>query len=162
MLVTLKGLSVTFPSSEGGTCSVYEVGYNGIPKTGFIVNVLNMYFQEYFPRAIRQAAEMNDLYPAGGCIYTTHPWLIKLYLDCLPYLFLSGVHLECPTESAVQEEAVLKAGLQISKDLDTKFKRKTTVLSQRDVPGLTISASTFEKFIHSINVITSSYFKRNW
>ena len=145
-----------------------DVGYNGIPKTGFVVNVLNMYFQEYFPRAIRLAAEMNDLYPAGGFIYTTHPWLIKLYLDCPPYLFLSGVHLECPTESEVQEfevaiqkgyitwhagpmnmqievmnEAVLKAGLQISKDLDTKFKRKTTVLSQRDVPGLTISAIPF-------------------
>ena len=42
-------------------------------KTGFIVNVLNMYFQEYFPRAIRLAAEMSDLYPEGGFIYTTHP-----------------------------------------------------------------------------------------
>ena len=145
-----------------------DVGYNGIPKTGFIVNVLNMYFQEYFPRAIRLAAEMSDLYPEGGFIYTTHPWLIKLYLDCPPYLFLNGVHLECPTENEVNEfefaiqkgyitwhagpmnmqielmnEAVLKAGLQVSQDLDLKFEHKTTVLSQRDVPGLTISAIPF-------------------
>ena len=28
------------------------IGYGGIyPETGFIVNILNIYFQEYFPRA---------------------------------------------------------------------------------------------------------------
>ena len=32
------------------------IGYGGIyPETGFIVNILNRYFQEYFPRAINLA-----------------------------------------------------------------------------------------------------------
>ena len=137
-----------------------DVGYNGIPKTGFINNVLNTYFQEYFPRAVRLAAEMKTL--PGGFIYTTHPWLISLYLNCPPNMVLNGIRLQCPSQfelKAFEEaihlgyiawhagpmnlqvelmnEAVFEVGLQISADLDAQFGRNTTVLSQRDVPGLT-------------------------
>ena len=145
-----------------------DVGYNGIPSTGYINNVLNTYFHEYFPRAIRLAEEMEASYPEYGFIYTTHPWLISLYLDCPPNLILSDILLQCPTtdeiadfEDAIKKgyiawhagpmnmqievmnEIVLQAGIRISADLDSKFSKKTTVLSQRDVPGLTAAAIPF-------------------
>ena len=60
-----------------------DVGYDGIyPETGFIVNVLNRYFQEYFPRAINLAKVIKQWNPKLSFIYTTHPWLVSLYLDC--------------------------------------------------------------------------------
>ena len=35
-----------------------DVGYNGIPQVGFINNILNIYFHEYFPRASRLGDEI--------------------------------------------------------------------------------------------------------
>ena len=139
-----------------------DVGYNGIPATGFVNNVLNVYFQDYFPRAVRLAEEMARYDPSAGFIYTTHPWLIDLYLNCPPNLVLSGIKLQCPSQEAVEEfsmavklgyiawhagpmnmqvelmnSALLQAGLDISSRLDKQFGQKTTVFSQRDVPGMT-------------------------
>ena len=34
-------------------------------------------------------------------MYTTHPWLMSLYLDCPPNMNLSGIVLQCPDEAAV-------------------------------------------------------------
>ena len=78
-----------------------DVGYNTnhyypgmkllIP--GYIVNVLNWYFQVYFPRAARLADELRDIRANETFIYTTHPWLVNLYLDC-PQLTLSEVKLQ--------------------------------------------------------------------
>ena len=142
-----------------------DVGYNGIPETGFINNVLHYYFHEYFPRAIKLG---NDL-KAGGYvetfIYTTHSWLVSIYMECPPNFILGGIKLKCPSakEKAAFVEGVkdgyitwhaspmnlepefapspeiFTLGLNISLDLDKKFgiERKTRVMSQRDVPGLT-------------------------
>lgn len=137
-----------------------DVGY-----ASFIGNILNEYFKVYFPRAIRLAAEAEVWRPNETFIYTTHPWLISLYLDCPPNLVLNGIHVQCPTDdetadfvSAIKKghivwhagpmnmqvelmsSVVLEAGLQLSANLDKQFGKKTTVLSQRDVPGMTICA----------------------
>ena len=140
-----------------------DVGYNGIPRTGFIANVMNVYFKEYFPRAIRLADEMQKANSSAGFVYTTHPWLLNFYFNCPSKLkFEPGILLDCPTpdeikamEDAIRKghivwhagpmnmqielmnEVVLKAGLMIAQDLDAKYGRKSTVLSQRDVPGMT-------------------------
>ncbi|CAH1791040.1 unnamed protein product [Owenia fusiformis] len=142
-----------------------DVGYNGIaPKIGFINNVLNTYFHEHFPRAVKVAKELRE----GGFVetfkYTTHPWLLSMYFDCPPNLVLSGVKLKCPNatqiknmteaihagditwhagamnmQSEMMAEFLLEFSLFIGMDLDKKFgiKRDLRVLSQRDVPGLT-------------------------
>lgn len=145
-----------------------DVGYNGIPETGFIANVVNTYFQEYFPRAVNIAKEMNIVNPNESFIYTSHPWLIRLYLECPPNLILSGIKVQCPSQDDVtrfedaisrgqivwhagpmnmqvelMNEAVLQAGIQIAKQLDQQFQHQTTVLSQRDVPGLTACSIPF-------------------
>ncbi|CAD5114874.1 DgyrCDS3907 [Dimorphilus gyrociliatus] len=144
-----------------------DVGYNGIPKTGFVNNVLNAYFTEYFPRA----AEIGEELRRGGYLetftYTTHPWLVSMYVDCPPNLVLSGIQLKCPNATEIERfkwavgngtinwhavpmnfqvenvgPELFKFGLKLSQDLDKRFgiRRKGRVMSQRDVPGLTQAA----------------------
>ena len=79
-----------------------DVGYNGIPGIGFINNILNIYFHEYYPRALQIAQDMRELGGTDRFVYTTHPWLMSLYLDCPPNMNLSGIVLQCPDEAAVR------------------------------------------------------------
>ena len=155
---TLKQVHVVFMNH-------LDVGYNGIPKTGFINNVLNTYFQEYFPRAIRLGTEMKEKDPDHGFIYTTHPWLLDMYLNCPTNFILNDVKLYCPTSEEIKametaihsglvtwhagpmnmqmelmNKYVLKASMQLAKQLDEKYGHTSTVLSQRDVPGMTAAA----------------------
>ena len=139
-----------------------DVGY-----AKFIGDIINEYFDTYFPRAIELgiAAESwrNGRF---GFVYTTHPWLVSMYLDCPPSLEFNGIPIHCPTADAISafEKAVIKghitwhagpmnmqvefldsvllsAGLKIAENLNTRFnKSDSIVLSQRDVPGLTVAA----------------------
>jgi hypothetical protein len=62
-----------------------DVGYNGIrPQLGFIPNVINKYFDVYFPKAIQTAQELAQKNFSSGFIYTTHPYLLSLFFDCPP------------------------------------------------------------------------------
>lgn len=78
-----------------------DVGYNGIsPQIGFINNIMNKYFHVYFPRAIAVAQELESLGGPEQLVYTTHPWLVQLYLHCPPNLVLANeTILQCPTEA---------------------------------------------------------------
>eukprot|EP00054_Salpingoeca_dolichothecata_P017102 m.101784 g.101784 ORF g.101784 m.101784 type:complete len:854 (-) comp22306_c0_seq1:77-2638(-) len=141
-----------------------DVGYNGInPIRGFINNILNVYFHLYFPRAIEVAETLRVENRTEGFVYTTHPFLVSLYLDCPPNLVLSGIQLRCPSASEVEtfKAAVLRGditwhrgpmnlqpenmdanlfegAIALAADLDKLFglPLKQT-LSQRDVPGMT-------------------------
>lgn len=136
-----------------------DVGYNNLPVTGFIANVVNFYFDIYIPRAISTADAMRKL-GSDRFIWTTHSWLISFYVDC-PL----GLGFHCPNSTtlslftaAVQrgditwhaypfnsqqemmEESLFEYGVKMTHELDTMLKvNKKTVLSQRDVPGLTRS-----------------------
>lgn len=91
-------------------------------------------------------------------IYTTHPFLVSLYLNCT---ILDGIH--CPdehnrkefidavnrgdiawhafpfnAEPELADDTLFDFGIQMAHDLNIQFNmNKTTVMSQRDVPGLT-------------------------
>ena len=78
-------------------------GYNGIPLTGFINNILNIYFHEYFPRAIDIANQMRALGGNDRFVYTTHPWLLSLYLSCPANFVLSNIQLICPSAQDVRQ-----------------------------------------------------------
>ncbi|KAK3090828.1 hypothetical protein FSP39_014977, partial [Pinctada imbricata] len=148
--------------------SFSDVGYDGLlpAELGFINNVLNKYFQEYFPRAIQLSAYLRGAEYNERFIYTTHPWLVSLYMDCPENLVLAGIQLACP--NATQKSAFVKAvqlgditwhagpmnmqfemmdpsltrfGLHLAVDLDRQFNitRKYRTLSQRDVPATTQS-----------------------
>ena len=137
-----------------------DVGY-----AKFIGDIINEYFITYFPRAVNLGAMAEEW--GNGFIYTTHPWLVSLYLDCPPNLEFNGIVVHCPDSDAIVafEQAIangrvtwhagpmnmqvefldnvlLSAGLTIADNLDARFNKRpgSTVLSQRDVPGLTIAA----------------------
>lgn len=130
--------------------------------TDLAVPVINTYFQEFYPAALRYAAAVAasaDPNVRGfGYVFTSHPWLLSLYFDCPDDLV---PELACPT--ADEEEAVRRAiaagvvtwqgnafnlqaslmdpslfeySLEMARDLDRAFGQpaKRTV-SLRDVPG---------------------------
>jgi hypothetical protein len=85
-----------------------DVGYNGIkPEVGFVYNVVNKYFDEYFPAAIETAYTLQELDAPIGFIFTTHPFLVSLYLDCPP-----GMNLHCPNQQSISAfEQAIKEGI---------------------------------------------------
>lgn len=88
-----------------------DVGYNGIPGVGLVNNIMNRYFQLYFPRAVALADAMRALNGTDRFIYTTHPWLLDLYLDCPANFTLSGITLVCPQPADVAAmEAAIRVG----------------------------------------------------
>ena len=146
-----------------------DVGYDGIPgkQTGFINNVLYYYFHVYYPRVYQLVSDLKKGGYVETFIYTTHPWLVSMFMDCPPNFVLAGIKLQCPnvTEKAQFVQAVKDGfitwhaspmnlqpeftpnptlfglSLDISAKLDKQFgiTRKTKVMSQRDVPGMTKS-----------------------
>jgi hypothetical protein len=141
-----------------------DLGYNGVPGTGLINNILNRYFQVYFPRAIAMANALRDLGLEERLIYTTHPWLLYMYLHCPANFVLSGIELVCPSNEAVTamresvkrgdiyfhaglfnteyencfNEEMIDTQFQYAKDLaDDLGVPQPTVVSLRDVPGTT-------------------------
>ncbi|XP_071155642.1 uncharacterized protein [Mytilus edulis] len=159
-----------------------DVGYNGIPQTGFINNILNTYFHEYFPRAVNLSRELRDKQYQERFIYTTHPWLVSLYVDCPQGFILNNITLKCPSDQDLKafkeavtiygditwhagpmnmqmenmNEILLGLSLNISSDLDEMFNltRKYRTLSQRDVPGMTqaIIPTLVKKGIQAVSV----------
>jgi hypothetical protein len=107
---------------------------------------------------------MRDLGGQERLLYTSHSWLLSLYLHCPAGLTLSGETLRCPTPSAVQElrdaiaagdiyfhagafnieyeqainSDVIDFSFKLARDLaDELGVPRPTVLSLRDVPGTT-------------------------
>ena len=147
-----------------------DIGYNGIsPTIGYINNVLNVYFQSHLPRSIYVTNSMRAMgFGDIRYIYTQHPWLLSLYLDCPKDFTLNNVTLLCPTEFQVSQmkEAILRGdvtwhaspfnvqyeamdsylfdgGLNMADVLDISFgfnDKTEKVVSNRDVPGITRSS----------------------
>lgn len=140
-----------------------DIGFHSnLPDTpGNDAVVLSRYFRDYFPAAIATA---NKLQQRGGpevYRYLTHSFLVSLYLDCPKQL---GIYCPSPEEVAIFEDAVtqghimwhalphnfqaevmdadlLQYAVRLSHGLDQRFGLvDKTVMSQRDVPGLTRAA----------------------
>ncbi|GFO45695.1 coiled-coil domain-containing protein 90b, mitochondrial [Plakobranchus ocellatus] len=142
-----------------------DVGYyDGLDEdVGFAVQVLNRYQTEYFKRAINLSLSLIEKGYSERYVYTTHPWLVSLYLDC-PNITLLKTPLKCPT--SIEQETFKKAvkdghiawhafpmniqtdnlgaqlfeyGLSLGAQLDARFNinRTHATMSQRDIPGMT-------------------------
>ena len=90
-----------------------DVGFNNVgiqPNSYLSADVIDEYNRLYFPRALRSAQELRDMAANGTnpnnvtLTWTTHAWLVSLYMDCPP-----NMGFYCPT--AQEREAVL-AGIQ--------------------------------------------------
>ncbi|RUS69229.1 hypothetical protein EGW08_023008 [Elysia chlorotica] len=142
-----------------------DVGYyDGLDKdVGFAVEVLNRYQTEYFARAVRLSTSLIEQGYVERYVYTTHPWLVSLYIEC-PNITLLKTPLKCPTpeEQANFTQAVrdghiawhafpmniqtdflgsrlFEYGLSLAEQLDARFgiNRTHATMSQRDIPGMT-------------------------
>jgi hypothetical protein len=142
-----------------------DVGYHiAYSASAHIIDVLQAYIDIFFPRAIAIARALRDLNGQEKLLYTSHSWLLSLYLHCPMNLTLSDKTLRCPSDAAVEE---LKAAIQIgdiyfhagafnieyeqaivSDVIDFSFQLafnladelgvpRPSVLSLRDVPGTT-------------------------
>jgi hypothetical protein len=143
-----------------------DVGYNGIPGLGLINNIVNRYFSVYFPRAIAVAQALTARGEGPRLIYTTHPWLLHLYLHCPDSFTLSNITLVCPAAADVQamKDAIKRGDIawhaaafnteyenalnpemidvqfQLARDLaDENGVPRPQTVSLRDVPGTTRS-----------------------
>ena len=126
----------------------FDAGYADLTAA-----VVNMYFDEYFPRATQVGKEYGR-----PLLWMTQSLLVSLFLDCPP-----GMGLHCPNASALASfNASVRAGhitwhafphnselalgslpfgVRLTHDLDARFglPPKQT-LSTRDVPGMTRAA----------------------
>jgi hypothetical protein len=152
-LVMMNHLDVGFGEQNGS-------------QPGYINNVLNEYFEVYFPRAVNVAQALRARGGPEQLVYTTHGWLAHLYVHCPADLVLSGIALRCPSpadvsafKSAVRRgDIVWHAGafnaeyelafsadmveeqFRLSRELADELQvPRPQVLSLRDVPGTTRS-----------------------
>eukprot|EP00662_Eupelagonemidae_sp_cell21_P013868 gene13867-59081_t len=93
-----------------------DVGFSGGSPDPYTWAVVNAYFTKHFPKAIATSRELNAT-DGIAYVYTTHCWLVSLYLDCP-----EGMRLQCPNATARSAfEDAVRAGW----------------ITQRDVPGMT-------------------------
>ena len=126
------------------------------------VDIVNEYFDKYFPEAIRNAIELREIFGDVGLVFTTHSFLVYLYLNCHDF---PDLELHCPTDSEVKafsdavlrgdivwhafpfnaqmefyDESLAEFGFMLTHMLDKKFGLPPKItMSQRDVPGITRS-----------------------
>lgn len=142
---------------DGGYTAAHEPLRYETRYTGALLDVLNMYFTEYYPAAIATAAELRRRDGPEQLRYMTHAYIVGLYLQCPP-----GRGLRCPAPSAVAAfKAAAKRGdiwwhamphnaelatmapntiaaaIGVTHSLDDSLGLpRRRVVSQRDVPGM--------------------------
>ncbi|WAR01890.1 hypothetical protein MAR_008448 [Mya arenaria] len=124
---------------------------------------------------------MNHLGYVETFIYTTHPWLLSLYINCPYNSSLNGIMLKCPSNDdklrmlkAIKlgdvsyhagpmnmqpenmNQLLFELSLNISTSIDNYMglQREYRTLSQRDVPGMTIAVipTLVKKNIKAVSV----------
>lgn len=87
---------------------------------GFATKVIQVYFDDFIPRAIKLAKEINVGIDSptdnGRFAYTIHPWIANLYVDCVPWYIEDGCkhnpgQLRCPSDIQVSDfDAAVRRG----------------------------------------------------
>lgn len=123
-----------------------------------LVNIVNLWFDTHFPNAYAIGSELAAMKnTTAGLKFMAQSWIVSLYTNCPPN---SGLNCPSPAALANFTEAVTKGyihwhafpfnaelelldpsllafGVNMTNELDDAFGvRRKTVLSQRDVPGM--------------------------
>ena len=124
-----------------------------------LVNIVNRYFDEFFPQAIQLGQELLHMDREEKLVFTTHSYLVWLYLNCP---LESGLH--CPDETAISDlknavrdgiivwhsfpfnaepevydSSLMDFGFLLTANVSEQLGFRPVAMSQRDVPGLTRS-----------------------
>lgn len=118
---------------------------------GFIdtqAKVVHRYFSEFFPQAIRVAAEMRQR-GEHRYVWTTGSWLLYEYLEqansedrkqmeqAVARGDIAWHALPFSWQTELMEESMIAGSLALSESLDRRFGKKTTGAKMTDVPGHT-------------------------
>lgn len=133
--------------------------------TDFAVDVLENYNQNYIPRAVEMAFELNQDSDKPMFIWTTGSYLIWQYLKTQPeeqvnrlieaiengYISWHGLPVTFHAEAA--GELIFDQSMKITKELDQQFGTNTISSKMTDVPGHTkgivpLLANNGIKFLH--------------
>lgn len=111
-------------------------------------HVVQKYFQQYFPAAIRVARESRQQ-GKPRYVWTTGSWLLYRYLEqasgtvrkdaeqAIADGDLAWHALPFNWQTELMDESQISGSLAISRSLDTRFGKKTTGAKMTDVPGHT-------------------------
>ncbi|MFC3746042.1 DUF5054 domain-containing protein [Paenibacillus sp. GCM10012306] len=119
--------------------------------THLAANVVKQYMEEYIPKAIALAAELEAKGGKERFVWTTGSWLIRYYLDHASeegkkamdeairkgHIVWHGLPFTTHTE--LMDPALFRYGLSISQELDAQFGKTTIASKMTDVPGHTLS-----------------------
>lgn len=118
--------------------------------TDYASKVVENYMDNYIPRAIDIAYELNHDGETPRFVWTTGSWLIWKYLntqssDKVSQLekaiqdgYIKWHGLPFTTHTELMDEALFQHGLSYSKELDERFDCTTIAAKMTDVPGHTI------------------------
>ena len=117
--------------------------------TDLAAAVVNRYFEEFLPNAVRVAAELRDRGGPERFIWTTGSWLIYEYLECAASAGRAAVEraiaegdlawhaLPFTTHTELLSGPLLRHNLSLAGRLDRRFGRTTRAAKMTDVPGHT-------------------------
>ncbi|WP_256761186.1 DUF5054 domain-containing protein [Cohnella sp. WQ 127256] len=123
-----------------------DIGFTNLAE-----RVIKQYTEEYIPKAIQLAEQLERECGQARFVWTTGSWLIRHYLDHASNegrLAMEGAisrghivwhGLPFTTHTELMDPLLLKYGLSIGRELDEQFGRHTIAAKMTDVPGHTIS-----------------------
>lgn len=137
----------------GGIDTVHVVfkTHLDIGFTDLASDVTARYEQEFIPRAIDLARQLETAQGRERFIWTTGSWLIHRYLNKAPEPqraemveainkgWIRWHGLPFTTHTELMDEHLFRYGLSIGRRLDRKFGKTTIAAKMTDVPGHTIS-----------------------
>jgi len=123
-----------------------DIGFTDLAR-----NVVVKYMNNYIPRAIELAAQLEDKGGQARFIWTTGAWLIHEYLlqadrekraSMEKSIYKGHVTwhgLPFTTHTELLDGSLFEYGLSLSKQLDARYGKRTIAAKMSDVPGHTVA-----------------------
>ena len=121
-----------------------DVGFTDLSR-----NIVKKYNENYIPKAIQVAKELEEKGVKEGFIWTTGSWLIKQYLDvatkeeiaeldaAVKKGWISWHGLPFTTHTELMDKKLFEYGVNMAAELDKRYGTKTIGSKMTDVPGHT-------------------------
>lgn len=121
-----------------------DIGFTDLSE-----NVVQKYVQEFIPKAIATARELEREEGDASFLWTTGSWLIYEYLrqasvedkkvmeEAIADGLIAWHGLPFTTHTELMDKKLFQYGLSIAKDLDKRYGRTTIASKMTDVPGHT-------------------------